>query len=212
MGAATTGSLEGGEIVLSHEGLKGGVHGLFVEAEPIAMPAPGAEKQVGATAVVDRVAVAPVASREAGVPLVAYVAGRPHPDRGRQAAIERFGPAFGWNRSGRIKVHHLSSGMDATVGAPSGHAANRTVRIEGPDRGLQHLLHTELMGLALPAMIARTLVLEAERDPAGRGSLQRRGFGEGAGEQVGSRWVQTSSMMAISALSPRRRMVRMMRV
>ena len=102
--------------------------------------------------------------------------------------------------------------MDATVGAPSGHAANRAVRIEALDRGLQHLLHTALMRLALPAVIARTLVLEAEGDPMGRGSLQRRGFGKRAGAGVGDRWVQTSSMMAISALSPRRRMVRMMRV
>ena len=92
--------------------------------------------------------------------------------------------------------------MNACIGAASREALDGPVRIKLLDRVLQNSLHAEAVPLALPATELRTVVLQAEGDPVGDRLIRhcRRG---------GS---QTSSMMAISALSPRRRTVRVMRV
>jgi hypothetical protein len=56
--------------------------------------------------------------------------------------------------------------------------------------------------LPLPAAEFRSVVLQAESDPVGDRLIRH----------CRRRFRQTSSMMAISALSPRRRTVRVMRV
>ena len=96
---------------------------------------------------------------------------------------------------------HLGRRMDAAIGATSGDHAGRTLRIKLSDRLFQHLLDAVGVVLSLPTEVGRTVVLQAERNaPKGPGGLWASG---GA---------QTSSMIAISALSPRRGTVRMMRV
>jgi hypothetical protein len=64
--------------------------------------------------------------------------------------------------------------------------------LQGADGLFQGGLDTGLVRLPLPTVVAGALVLKTESDAAENG--------------------QTSSMMAISALSPRRGTVRMMRV
>lgn len=92
--------------------------------------------------------------------------------------------------------------MDAGVGAAGGKTADRSSRIEFTDSLLQGLLDGgEPPRLALPAVKGSPVVLQAQGN-----APQARGNGRGRGS------VQTNSMMAISALSPRRRTVRTMRV
>jgi hypothetical protein len=89
-------------------------------------------------------------------------------------------------------MHHLAGSVDAAVGAPGRHTQSRPCGIEFPQGLFKGLLDAGPIGLALPALKGTAVVLEAESDPA--------------------QGLQTSSMMAISALSPRRGTVRMMRV
>jgi hypothetical protein len=63
------------------------------------------------------------------------------------------------------------------------------VRVKRSDGPFQGFLNAAVAGLTLPAVERGALVLQRKGDP-----------------------FQTSSMIAISALSPRRRTVRMMRV
>jgi hypothetical protein len=79
--------------------------------------------------------------------------------------------------------------MHATVGATRGHCLGGPVRVEGRDGTFQGFLNGAVAGLTLPAVERGPVVLQRQGDP-----------------------FQTSSMMAISALSPRRLTVRMMRV
>jgi hypothetical protein len=79
--------------------------------------------------------------------------------------------------------------MDASVRATRRHGLGGSVRVEGSDRPFEGFLNAAVLGLTLPAMERGALVLKRKGDP-----------------------FQTSSMMAISALSPRRRTVRMIRV
>jgi hypothetical protein len=101
-----------------------------------------------------------------------------------------------------IKVHHLGGGMDAGVGAAGGNGAaefggNASGEwVEGLNRFIEALLNTAVLGLPLPATKRPPVVLQTEGDAL-------------TGQWAGA---QTSSMMAISALSPRRGTVRMMRV
>jgi hypothetical protein len=69
-------------------------------------------------------------------------------------------------------------------------------RVEGLNRFIEALLNTAVLGLPLPATKRPPVVLQTEGDAL-------------TGQWAGA---QTSSMMAISALSPRRGTVRMMRV
>jgi len=82
--------------------------------------------------------------------------------------------------------------MDPGIGAPSGNGPGGPLGIQRRQGCFQGFLDAGVAGLALPAAIGRPVVLQAEGDAA-QGS-------------------QTSSMIAISALSPRRGTVRMMRV
>jgi len=82
------------------------------------------------------------------------------------------------------------------------------VWIERGDRLLQLTLNAGALALALPAAKRRTLVLHADGNPLDADAFSsRRGW-----RLRGRRELQTNSMMAISALSPRRRTVRVMRV
>ena len=105
--------------------------------------------------------------------------------------------------------------MDAGVGAAGGNGATQFgcnasgERVEGLNRFIEALLNTAVLGLPLPATKKRPRVLEADGNP-----LRRIGFRSRSGvvNRALIRRVQTNSMMAISALSPRRRMVRVIRV
>ena len=79
--------------------------------------------------------------------------------------------------------------MDASVRATRRHGLGGTVRVEGGNGPFEGFLNAGVVGLTLPAVERGALVLQRKGDP-----------------------FQTSSMMAISALSPRRRTVRMIRV
>ena len=189
MGAAAAGPLEGGEVVFPQQSLQTGGHAGLVEAPLVAVPAPGRQEQVGGAAVEDRVAVAPVGGAEAGVPVGGHFGGGPHPDRGRQAAVEGLRPAGHGDGATGVEMHHLGRGMDAAVGATRGHRLGGPVRVKRSDGPFQGFLNAAVAGLTLPAVERGALVLQRKGDP-----------------------FQTSSMIAISALSPRRRTVRMMRV
>ena len=116
-----------------------------------------------------------------------------------------------------IDVHHLARGVAAASGASRGHDLDRVTGGEGGDRRLQGPLDACLAALTLPATKSGALVLDAESDPADLLGHHGRGLRI---DMVGwdCRWDrqgrdgQTSSMIAISALSPRRGTVRMMRV
>ena len=99
-------------------------------------------------------------------------------------------------------MDYLAGGMNSCVGATSSEALDGPVRIKLLDGVLENGLDAAAVSLALPATELRTVVLQAQSDPVGDRLIGqcRRG------------WSQTSSMMAISALSPRRRTVRVMRV
>jgi hypothetical protein len=89
-------------------------------------------------------------------------------------------------------MHHLACSVHAGVGASCRHTQGRPRGIEFPQGLFKGLLHAGAVGLALPALKGAAVVLQAESDPA--------------------QGLQTNSMIAISALSPRRGTVRMMRV
>ena len=125
-----------------------------------------------------------------------------HPDASRQAPIEGWGPTARWNRPIAIKVGYLSGGVDSTVGssrcdgaAEFGLNAVRQ-RVKSFDGFIERLLDGVVVWLTLPATKRPSVVLQTE------------------GNALAVQWAraQTSSMIAISALSPRRGTVRMMRV
>ena len=112
-----------------------------------------------------------------------------------------------------IEMDHLGRCVDARIGAPGcgapawgltalqrcGQGTSWWRWIKGRDGLIQRLLHADLAGLALPATKMPPVVLQTE--------------GNALADQSSVRTAdQTSSMMAISALSPRRGTVRMMRV
>jgi len=131
-----------------------------------------------------------------------------HADRAWQAAVQGWGPALGRNRSTTVEMHHLPGGMNTGIGATGGDSLHRTMWIERGDRLLQLTLNAGALALALPAAKRRTLILHADGNPSNADALSsRRGW-----RCSGLRGLQTNSMMAISALSPRRRTVRVMRV
>ena len=82
--------------------------------------------------------------------------------------------------------------MDASVCAACRECEWRRRGLQSADGLLEGGLNARLVGLSLPSVVVRALVLETKGDAV--------------------RVCQTSSMMAISALSPRRGTVRMMRV
>ena len=106
-------------------------------------------------------------------------------------------------------MHNLSGRMHTGVSATSRDGVDRPVGIEVSDGLFQHALHTGALPLPLPATKKRPRVLEADGNP-----LRRIGFRSRSGvvNRAVIRRVQTNSMMAISALSPRRRTVRVIRV
>jgi hypothetical protein len=91
--------------------------------------------------------------------------------------------------------------MHAGIGAASSEAAQGPGGIQGRQGLLQTGLNGGQLALTLPAMEGGAVVLQAEGN-----TPQAVGATEGQGG------AQTSSMIAISALSPRRRTVRTMRV
>lgn len=106
-------------------------------------------------------------------------------------------------------MHHLSGRVHAGVSAASGDGMDGTMGVEICDGLFKHALHACALTLPLPATKKRPRVLEAESNP-----LRGIGFRSGSGvvNRALIRRVQTNSMMAISALSPRRRTVRVIRV
>jgi hypothetical protein len=84
--------------------------------------------------------------------------------------------------------------MNATVGSAGGDNLSRAEGIKRSNGVLKGFLHRGLTMLALPAMERRSVVLKAKGNP------------------LEAPLAHTNSMMAISALSPRRRTVRMIRV
>ena len=106
------------------------------------------------------------------------------------------------NGSDAVEMNHLAGGVHSGIGAARSEAVNGPVRIELLDRVLQNGLDAEAVPLPLPAAEFRSVVLQAESDPVGDRLIRH----------CRRRFRQTSSMMAISALSPRRRTVRVMRV
>ena len=167
MGAAAAGPHEGGEVMLPQEVLEGRRHQALIEPALVAVPAPGAEEQVGNRAVVEGVAVSAIAGGEAGVPAGGHLPGGPHPDAGGQAAIEGGCPALGWNRTGHIEMDHLAGRMHAAVGAAGGHRRGGPVGVELGNRPLQGLLDAGVVGLALPAAVGAAVVLQADGDAPG---------------------------------------------
>ena len=112
-----------------------------------------------------------------------------------------------------IEMDHLGRCMHAGIGAAGcgapawgltalqqfGQGTSWWRWIKGRDGLIQRLLHADLAGLALPATKMPPVVLQTEGNAL-------------ADQRSVLTADQTSSMMAISALSPRRGTVRMMRV
>ena len=112
-----------------------------------------------------------------------------------------------------IEMDHLGRCVDARIGAPGcgapgwgltalqrcGQGTSWWRWIQGRDGLIQRLLDADLAGLALPATKMPPVVLQTEGNAL-------------ADQRSVLTADQTSSMMAISALSPRRGTVRMMRV
>jgi hypothetical protein len=164
----------------------------MIQPAAVAVPADGRQKDVGRDGVVEDVAIPPVAGREAGVPAAGNLRGGTDPDRARQAAVQGGGPAVGGNRTGGLEMCDLGGGMDAAVGSAGSDDAPRAEGVEVEECLLQGLLNAPLSLLPLPAAVGGSVVLKTQSDAPDGG--------------------QTSSMIAISALSPRRGTVRMMRV
>ena len=82
--------------------------------------------------------------------------------------------------------------MHTGIGAPCSNGPGRSLGIQRRQGRFQGFLNAGIVRLALPATKGRPVVLQAEGDAA--------------------QGLQTNSMIAISALSPRRGTVRMMRV
>ena len=68
MGPPTACTHECRKVVQSHHSLQGGLHPQLIQSPLVTVPAPRAEKQIRASSVVDRVAIAPVPGRVAGMP------------------------------------------------------------------------------------------------------------------------------------------------
>lgn len=99
--------------------------------------------------------------------------------------------------------------MHTSVGATSGDGMDRSMGIEICDGLFQYSLDAGALPLPLPSTKKRPRILEADGDPLGRIGFRSRS------EVVNRALVrrsQTNSIMAISALSPRRRTVRVIRV
>jgi len=84
--------------------------------------------------------------------------------------------------------------MNASIGAPSCHSCSLRTTVETMGCFLQSGLNCWAMELTLPTVVSGALILKQQGKTADLDGLQ------------------TNSMMAISALSPRRRTVRMIRV
>ena len=108
MGTGATGTLKGREVVLPEHLLEGRSHPILIKLELVAVPAPGGQEEVRDPGVVDRVAIAPVGRREAGVPVRRDRRRRTHPDAGRETAIQGRGPAMGGDRTGAVEVNDLA--------------------------------------------------------------------------------------------------------
>jgi len=134
------------------------------------------------------------------------------------------------DRAGAVEMHHLASGVNAAVGSTSRHNGGGAIWVQLSQGPLQRFLDAGVPGLALPAAVGRAVVLQAEGDapkpPCWRRVSQScctkaiknraeesppRGADDRQQVRSDPR-TQTSSMIAISALSPRRGTVRMMRV
>ena len=63
-----------------------------------------------------------------------------------------------------IKVHHLTTGMDASIGASGGSHTHRDSG-HGGQRALQRILNGNGMPLGLPTAIGGAVVFDAEGDP-----------------------------------------------
>jgi hypothetical protein len=159
-----------------------------------------AKKKVGGTSVVDGVAIPAVGGGKTGMPFEGNLSGGSNANAVGKSAVEGLGPAMGGDGTAGIEMGHLGSGMDPAVGAAGGDDPHRAMGIQCGDGILQGGLNAALVGLPLPTMEAGAQVLQTESDATQLGGHRPPG------------WIQTSSMMAISALSPRRRTVRMMRV
>ena len=110
-------------------------------------------------------------------------------------------------------IRDRSSGMNSGIGATGGHAVHRPEGIQGCDRVIKDALNAGALTLPLPTAKKRPLVLKTEGNASWTIALK---FSQevscGSLGNADTSQSQTSSMMAISALSPRRRTVRVMRV
>ena len=172
---------EGGEVVVAHQDLGGGVHGPGVQGRPD-MPDLAAVEGGGRRSVEDAVEVAPLGSREAGVPALRGDLGLQHHHRlVDQVGVEgvahgQCGPVLR-----KIHVHHLAGGVDPGIGATGGLQA-QGLAAEGEDCALHRALDRGQVTLGLEALVGATIVLEGQAIaghqascvPAGRGRPRRK--------------------------------------
>ena len=165
MGTATSRTHEGGEIVGPQKSLESIQHSPIIQILVIAMPAPGIQKKVGPSTVVDEVAVTPVDRRVTGVPVVRTKHRFPDPDRRRQTTIESRSPFAGGDRAAAIKMNDLACSMHPGICSSCCYSSDRSMGIKGGDRLLQFRLNTATVALSLPAAEAGSLVLQTESNP-----------------------------------------------
>ena len=90
--------------------------------------------------------------------------GRPaHRNRSREESVNTPHPGERLARDLGIKVHHLAERVHAGIGA-AGAGRGQCALTELCQRLLQAVLHSLPMGLSLPALPRRTVVLKAECD------------------------------------------------
>lgn len=164
--ASTAGALKRCEVVAAKQALQRLLHHLFIKPRLVAMPAPRCKKQVGATTVVNGVAIAPVTRGIAGMPVERSLHCLTHSDRTRQSPVQRWCPSARGDGTTAIEVDHLSSGMNSGIGATGGHAVHRPEGIQGCDRVIKDALNAGALTLPLPAAKKRPLVLKAEGNPS----------------------------------------------
>jgi hypothetical protein len=114
--------------------------------------------------VVDNVAIAPGDGLETGMEVSGHDPGPGHADIVGQVDIGPHDPGLETALGLGIEMHHLATGMHTGIGTPRTH--QRHGRVGDLGQGLfQGFLYGRYpAGLALPAAVARSLVLHAKRD------------------------------------------------
>src|SRR5512146_717691 len=87
-----------------------------------------------------------------------------HRDVFRQQRVRATHPGSEWPLDVRIEMHHLFQRMHAGIGAPRGQDSNAAAR-NTAQRRLQGILHVRHIRLALPPVVAATIVFHTERNP-----------------------------------------------